>query len=116
MTAVVTICGNIDVYTASSVGEAIQSVVDDGALNVILDLAAVARVDSSGLGTLVGNSKSIGSQRGILCLVGLSAGLQRMLKITNLADYFRIHDTQHDALEELEGCVAAQTPSLVGGS
>jgi anti-anti-sigma factor len=112
----VSMCGNIDVYTASSVGEAIQSLVDDGASNVILDLSAVARVDSSGLGTLVGNSKSITSRGGVLCLVGVSAGLLRMLEVTNLAEYFKIHDTQHGALEQLEGCAAGRTQSWVGGS
>lgn len=109
-------CGNIDVYTASSVGEAIQSLVDGGASNVILDLSAVARVDSSGLGTLVGNSKSIASRGGVLCLVGLSAGLLRMLEVTNLGAYFKIHDTQHAALEQLEGCVAGRPQAWSGGS
>jgi anti-anti-sigma factor len=112
----VTMCGNIDVYTASSVGEAIQSLVVDGASNVILDLTAVARVDSSGLGTLVGNAKSITSLGGVLCLVGLTAGLRRMLEITNLAKYFRIHDTQHSALEEMECCAASQVTPWAGGS
>ena len=84
-TAVVTICGRINVYTASSVGEAIQSLIVDGASNVILDLASVARVDSSGLGTLVGNAKSITSSGGVLCLVGLTEGLRRVLETTNLA-------------------------------
>jgi stage II sporulation protein AA (anti-sigma F factor antagonist) len=115
-TAVVTFCGNIDVYTASSVGEAIQSLVVDGALNVILNLASVARVDSSGLGTLVGNSKAITSAGGVLCLVDLTPGMLRTLKITNLAKYFRIYDTQRDALEELEGCTVGGPPTWAGGS
>lgn len=110
-----TVSGNIDVYTASAVGEAIQSLVVDGALNVILDLSAVARVDSSGLGTLVGNSKSISSNGGVLCLVGVSAGLRRVLQVTNLAVYFRIHETQHLALEDLETCAVSQAPSWAGG-
>lgn len=111
-----TISGRIDVYTASSVGEAIQSLIVDGASNVILDLASVARVDSSGLGTLVGNSKSITSFGGVLCLVGLTEGLRRMLETTNLAGYFRLHNTVDDALDELESCTAGCAPSLVGGS
>ncbi len=115
-TAVVEICGTIDVYTASSVGEAIQSLIVDGASNVILDLTSVPRVDSSGMGTLVGNAKSIASLGGVLCLIGLNEGIRRMLEITNLADYFRIYTGVGEALDELEGCSAGRAPSWAGGN
>jgi len=115
-TAVVKISGRIDVYTASSVGEAIQSLIVDGASNVIVDLTSVPRVDSSGMGTLVGNSKSITSLGGVLCLVGPCEGIRRMLEITNLAKYFRIHTGVDEALDELEACAAGRAPSWAGGN
>jgi anti-sigma B factor antagonist len=115
-TAVMEISGRIDVYTASSVGEAIQSLIVEGASNVILDITSVTRVDSSGVGTLVGNAKSIGSLGGVLCLVGPSEGIRRMLRITNLAEYFRIHDRVDEALDELEVCAAGPAPSWAGGN
>jgi anti-anti-sigma factor len=105
----------VDVYTASSVGEAIQSLVVAGAVNVVLDMTSVARVDSSGLGTLVGNSKSIASHGGALCLVGLAGSVRRMLEITNLAGYFRLYDTQREAIEEFEACMAGSVPLPAGG-
>jgi len=88
----------------------------DGALIVVLDLTSVARVDSSGLGTLVGNSKSLTSIGGVLCLVGVNEGIRRMLEITNLAKYFRIHEGVDEALDELEACTAGRAPSWVGGN
>ena len=115
-TAVVTISGRIDVYTASSVGEAIQSLIVDGATNVILDLTSVTRVDSSGLGTLVGNSRSITSLGGVMCLTGLTEGFRRRLEVTNLAEYFMIRNKADDALDELESCTAGRVPSWAGGS
>jgi anti-sigma B factor antagonist len=114
-TAVIRISGRIDVYTASSVGEAIQSSIVGGAANVILDLTCVTRIDSSGMGTLVGNSKSIASLGGALCLVGARESIRRMLDITNLAKYFRICNGVDDALDELEGCTASRAPSWAGG-
>jgi len=115
-TAVMTISGRIDVYTASSVGEAIQSLIVAGAANVVLDLTSVTRLDSSGLGTLVGNSKSITSLGGVLSLVGAGEGIRRMLEITSLAKYFRIHDRVEEALDELEACGAGRAPSWAGGN
>ena len=111
-----TIAGRIDVYSASSVGEAIQSLIVNGASNVIVDLTSVSRVDSSGMGTLVGNAKSIASSGGVLSLVGPRQSIRRMLEITNLARYFRIHDVVEEALDELEACGAGQAPSLAGGN
>ena len=87
----------------------------DGASNVVLDLTSVPRVDSSGMGTLVGNSKSITSLGGVLCLVGPNEGIRRMLEITNLAKYFRIHTGVDEALDELETCAADRAPSWAGG-
>jgi anti-anti-sigma factor len=68
------------------------------------------------VGTLVGNAKSIGSLGGVLCLVGPSEGIRRMLRITNLAEYFRIHDRVDEALDELEVCAAGPAPSWAGGN
>ena len=86
-----------------------------GAANVILDLTSVSRLDSSGLGTLVGNAKSLASLGGVLSLVGISESIRRMLEITNLSKYFRIHEGADEALEELEGCGAGRTASWAGG-
>jgi anti-sigma B factor antagonist len=109
--AVVTISGRIDVYTASMVGETIQSLIADGALNIVIDLSAVPRLDSSGLGTLVGNAKSMALCGGVICLVGANQGIKKALRLTNLARYFRIHDEMEQAMEELESCTLGQTVS-----
>jgi anti-anti-sigma factor len=98
------------------VGEAIQSLIVDGSRNIVLDLSSVSRVDSSGLGTLVGNSKAISSIGGTLCLAGASEGLRRVLQVTNLAKYFSIHMSVDEAVEGLEACTVGQVPSWVGGS
>jgi anti-sigma B factor antagonist len=81
-------------------------------MNLILDLSAVTRLDSSGLGSLVGNAKSIGSHGGAIWLAGPNDTIRRMLKITNLDKYFRIRNGVEDVLDELEGCVVSQTSVL----
>jgi anti-anti-sigma factor len=104
---IVGIDGTIDVYTASAVGEAIQSLIADGVKDIVLDLKAVTRVDSSGLGTLVGNAKSITSAGGTIWLVGVGPRADKMLRVTRLAKYFRIRDAVEDVLDELN-----ETPAL----
>jgi anti-sigma B factor antagonist len=105
---VLTITGSIDVYTASAVGETIQSLIADGAREIALDLSSVTRLDSSGLGTLVGNARSIGSSGGAIILAGMNPRVRRVLEVTNLAQYFRIADEVDRILEGTEICTISQ--------
>jgi anti-sigma B factor antagonist len=107
----VRISGRIDVYSASAVGEAIQSLIADGAENIVVDVSSVTRIDSSGLGTLVGNAKSAASCGGTISLVGISDTMRKTLEITNLAGYFRIHDSVDEALDGLKACALSHTQS-----
>ncbi len=107
----VKIVGTIDVYTASTVGQTIQSLIAEGARDVVLDLTSVTRVDSSGLGTLVGNAKSIASTGGAIWLVGLDSRASKMLTVTRLAKYFKIRDGVEGVLTELERSVLSQSRS-----
>jgi anti-anti-sigma factor len=90
--------GAINVYSASVVGQAIQSLIADGVKQIVLDLSSVGSIDSSGLGTLVGNAKAIASNGGSISLVGASGRVRKMLAITNLDRYFQIENREIDAL------------------
>jgi anti-anti-sigma factor len=106
------ITGRIDVYTASAVGEAIQSAVADGALNITLDLTSVSIVDSSGLGTLVGNAQTLSSLGGSIALAGMRPRLKRVLEITGLCRYFDIDTYMDEELQELQLTGVGDTPGL----
>ena len=106
------VTGRIDVYTASAVGEAIQSAVADGATRVVLDLTSVTIVDSSGLGTLVGNAQTLKSLGGSISLVGIRPRLKRVLGITGLCRYFDIDTCMDEELHELQLTGVGETPGL----
>ena len=77
----------------------------------MLDLSEVSRLDSSGLGTLVGNAKSLASSGGAIWLSGLNYRIRRMLEVTKLAKYFEIQDEADNILAELEALELSHTPS-----
>lgn len=108
----VEVTGRIDVYTASAVGEAIQSAIADGALRIVLDLTSVSIVDSSGLGTLVGNAQTLRSLGGSISLVGMRPRLKRVLEITGLCRYFDIDTCMDEELQELQLTGVGETPGL----
>ncbi len=106
------ISGSIDVYSASAVGEAIQSCIGEGARTITLDLHGVKAIDSSGLGTLVGNAKTLASKGGVIQLVGLKPRILRMLEITGLGKYFKILESGM----ETEVCAGTAIEDADGGN
>lgn len=108
--------GAINVYSASVVGQAIQSLIADGARNVVLDLTSVSSIDTSGIGTLVGNAKSLASIGGSISLVGVNDRVRRLLEKVHLDRYFVIHDDlaaafSAEALRDGEPQTAGHTSS-----
>jgi anti-sigma B factor antagonist len=103
--------GAVNVYSASVVGQAIQSLIADGVRTIVLDLTSVSSIDSSGVGTLVGNAKAIASVGGSLRLVGLNDRVRRVLERTNLERYFKIHDDPAEAFRDGEPQTVCETSS-----
>jgi anti-sigma B factor antagonist len=106
------ISGRIDVYTASAVGEAIQSEITDGASHIALDLTSVSVVDSSGLGTLVGNAQTLKSLGGRISLLGVRPRLRRVLEITGLCRYFTMDGCMHEEVREMQLTGVGETPGF----
>lgn len=93
--------GSIGVYSVSTLGEAIQSLIAEGTRHVVVDLEEATSIDSSGVGTLVGNSKSIAANGGKVWLVSPNERIRKMLDITGLSKYFEIRPSGEDALAEI---------------
>lgn len=66
---------------------------------VIVDLSAVNFVDSSGLGAVVGSMKQLGRGRR-MDLVGLSASVDKVFRMTRMDSVFRIYKTLDEATQE----------------
>lgn len=63
---------------------AIRRVVTDGCRKVLLNLAHVSYVDSTGIGEIVGAYTRVARAGGTLSLIGVSARIQELLDTTNL--------------------------------
>ncbi len=65
----VNVAGEIDLYTAPRLKEAVSGLIEEGTHNLVIDLTRVEFLDSSGLGVLVGAGKAINARNGSLQLV-----------------------------------------------
>src|SRR5215468_7498602 len=85
--------GEIDVYTAPQLRERLIALVEDGARLVVVDLARVEFLDSTGLGVLVGALKRLRGVNGELALVCAQERLLKIFRITGLDRVFRLFET-----------------------
>ena len=69
---------------------------------LVVDLAAVSYIDSSGLATLVEILKKTKSQGGNLGLAGLSDKVKSLFEITKLDKLFQLFKTQDEAVSRVK--------------
>ena len=77
---------------------AVKRLLDEGKKKVLLNLAGVGYIDSSGIGELVSSYTSINNASGQLKLLNLTQKLQDLLTITKLLTVFDVYESEADAL------------------
>lgn len=95
---VIEVSGEIDVYTAPRLREALISLVEAGNYRLIVDMEGVEFLDSTGLGVLVGGLKRVRAHDGSIDLVCTQGRILRIFRITGLSKVFDIYDTVDEAL------------------
>ena len=96
--AVLTLRGEIDVYTAPRMRQAIVDLVDAGSLTVVIDMDKVDFLDSTGLGVLVEGLKRVRTRGGTLSIVITQDKILKIFDITGLNKAFPIHRSVDDAV------------------
>jgi len=84
---------------AGEINNQINNLIDDGKKNIIIDLAEVEWMNSSGLGILIGAITTLKNNGGRLILVNVSERIENLLKITKLLTVFDIMKTVDEAID-----------------
>jgi anti-sigma B factor antagonist len=98
--SILSLSGEIDVYTAPRMRQAIVDLVDAGSVNIVIDMEKVDFLDSTGLGVLVEGLKRIRTRGGSLSLVVTQDKIVKIFDITGLNKAFPIHGSLEEALKE----------------
>src|SRR6187401_3285900 len=77
---------------------AIRRLLEEGKKKILLNLAKVGYIDSSGIGELVSSYTAINKEGGQLKLLNLTQKLQDLLTITKLLTVFDVYDNEAEAL------------------
>ena len=83
-TYVISLAGEVDLYTAPEFKQQLLQVISDGAKNVIVDFSDTTFIDSTTLGVLVGGVKRLRSDEGQLSLVCSDRNITKIFEITGL--------------------------------
>lgn len=90
---VVSVWGEVDVYTAPQLRERLVELIDQGHYHIVVDLSQVEFLDSTGLGVLVGGLRRSRSHDGDLALVCTQPRITKVFEVTGLNKVFCIADS-----------------------
>jgi anti-sigma B factor antagonist len=96
---VVKVAGEVDVFTAPQLREALAQAVDANGSHVVVDLEDVGFLDSTGLGVLVFGLKRVRERGGDLSLVCAHEQILKVLSITGLSKILKVYATLDEAAE-----------------
>jgi len=99
---VISLAGEVDLYTAPEFKQQLLEVITQGAKQVVVDFTNTTFIDSTTLGVLVGGIKRLRTNDGELSLVCSDRNITKIFEITGLDRVFSIYDTREQAIENLE--------------
>jgi anti-sigma B factor antagonist len=84
---------------SSALNSRVNEMVDQGNTKLVIDLAGVEFMNSSGLGLLINSANTLKSAGGSLKLANASENITTLLKITKLAPLFETHPSVQAAVD-----------------
>ena len=85
-----------------SLRTAIRRLLEEGKKRILLNLAGVGYIDSSGIGELIANYTTVNRGGGQLKLLNLTEKVQDLLVITKLLTVFDVYDNEAEALSSFK--------------
>ncbi len=105
---VISLAGEVDLYTAPEFKQQLLEVIGQGGKNVVIDFSNTTFIDSTTLGVLVGGVKRLRPNGGQLSLVCNDRNITKIFEITGLDKVFPIYATRNEAVDGIDSRNAAQ--------
>ncbi len=99
---VISLAGEVDLYTAPEFKQQLLEVIGQGGKEVIVDFSDTTFIDSTTLGVLVGGVKRLRTNEGQLSLVCSDRNITKIFEITGLDRVFTIYPTRDEAVSNVK--------------
>ena len=99
---VISLAGEVDLYTAPEFKQQLLDVISQGGKEVIVDFSDTTFIDSTTLGVLVGGVKRLRTNDGQLSLVCSDRNITKIFEITGLDRVFSIYGSREEAVAAID--------------
>lgn len=98
-----------------SLPSAVDSLLEQGQRQILLNLAGVASIDARGLGELVSSYMVVTRSGGQFKLLNLTHMLRELMMTTKLQTVFEVYETESEAVESFAGDIPATAETVSFG-
>lgn len=110
------VAGEVDVYSARHLRQALADAVVAGRTLLVLDMERLEFMDSTGTGVIVGGQKRAFAAGGLVVLAAVPEPVVKILRITGLTKVFPVYDTARSAVAEVQAAAEALHQESAGAS
>jgi anti-sigma B factor antagonist len=108
--AVVKVTGEVDVSTSGSLRDSLLRIIsDENYRGLVVNLASVNFIDSTGVGVLVGIWHRVRATQGAMALAAPSRQARGILETTGLTKIFPVYSTEAEAVQACREPATPQT-------
>lgn len=97
-TLILSIKGPIDKSSFGEVQQALDELLRRVGLRVVIDMSVVNKINSQGIGLLIGYARTIRQRGGRMSLACVNLMVEQVLRVTRVHEAIPIHSTVKDAL------------------
>ena len=94
--------GEVDISVTDPIRQKFRELIDGKKKFVLVNMASVSYIDSSGLGMFVETMQEMGKYGGKIKLVGLTDDVKKVFELTRLNKFFDIFNEEKEALESFK--------------
>lgn len=91
--------GRLDASSAKDLKEKVGALVQEKRLNLVIDMAAIDFIDSSGLGSLISSLRSVNKLGGNIKIASLQDQVRAIFELTRLHRIFEIFNEREGAIK-----------------
>ena len=95
---VIEVSGSVDALTAPELSKVLLDQIEDGRVNLVVNLIGVEFMSSAGLRTLLGAVKEARSHGGDLRLTSANTGVDKVLKMSGFHNIAKVFPSQDEAI------------------
>ncbi|KIX14162.1 STAS domain-containing protein [Dethiosulfatarculus sandiegensis] len=96
---IVSLTGRFDAQSAGEVESSLNSSMEKGEVNILVDMQGVEYISSAGLRVLLATAKKISAQKGKLVLCALRPYVQEVFEVAGFNTIFQITQNTESAME-----------------